>query len=827
MAKKGIYILEIFKEKGPLSIILKQLRSSLKALEIKSIKKKMILVFLVLALIPLLAMRLVVYPKAQDALQTSLIQNLQSVGHKQAELIKGWTEERKGDVRVIAENPFTLLASRVDTNDKRFWRLLRYTHYIRYEYGYKEILISDAEGIIHISTQKGRIGADVSEQEYFKKAMDGETFASQIFPSKELVESKYGRMETGVPTMVVATPITDQNKIMGVACLRVDVEKISELMRSIKLGESGETYLVNKQGFMITESRFATDLRNEGFIETDTTLEIKLINPEEGKFTKSVSECLKGHTGSDGEGYIDYRGVKVIGFWQWIPELDWGVIAEIDYNEGYIEVNRLRKNVNTIMIIVSLGVVALAVFMGQRMVAPILYLTDATRKMNTGDLTQDVDIHTKDEIGELAVSFNMMTRTIKKRNEELQSSNIFMESMFDAIMDPMTVLDKDGTIMQVNKVAMDTYGENIVGEKCYCVYKGRESICDHCPTMKSIETLLPASAEHYVERDHKYVFIASYPILNKEGELESIIKLVRDITEQKKLEKELQDYTANLEKTVEERTRDLKSTNEELKQRSVEIEKANEELRSLDKMKDVMIRDVTHELKSPVAQVQMAIDLWTNEAAKEKVDKEKGEKLSKIIDDNIQRLKKTIQSILDLSVLESGRVAYQKETLNIEEIVIQTAEGLKLIAEKKKLILTTRIPDKLPEVLGDKAEVTRVVSNLIDNAIKYSDTGEIVVSALRRRRDIEIAVKDQGIGLITPKGSFDKLFSRFYQERASADGSGVGLAICKKIVNAHGGKIWVESGGKGKGTTFRFTLPVASDGQKGPDATPSNPEVVA
>jgi signal transduction histidine kinase/HAMP domain-containing protein len=614
---------------------------------------------------------------------------------------------------------------------------------------------------------------------------------------------------------------------MGVACLRVDVEKISELMRSIKLGESGETYLVNKQGYMITESRFATDLRNEGLIESDTTLEIKLINPEAGKLTKSVAECLKGHTGSDGDGYLDYRGVKVIGFWQWIPELDWGVIAEIDYDEGYIEVNRLRKNVNTIMIIISVGVLVLAVFMGQRMVAPILYLTDATRKMNAGDLTQEVNIRTKDEIGELAVSFNMMTRTLKKRNEELQASNIFMESMFDAIRDPMTVLDKDGTIKQVNKVAIDTYGENIVGEKCYCVYKGRESICDNCPTMKSIETLLPETAEHYVERDKKYVFIASYPILDKEGKLESIIKLVRDITEQKRLEKELQEYTANLEKTVEERTRDLKSTNEELKQRSVEIEKANEELRSLDKMKDVMIRDVTHELKSPVAQVQMAIDLWTNEATKEKVDKEKGKKLSKIIYDNIQRLKKTIQSILDLSVLESGRVAYEKESLNIEEIVIQTAEGLKLIAEKKKLTLTTRIPDKLPEVLGDRAEVTRVVSNLIDNAIKYSESGEIVVSALRRPRDIEIAVKDQGIGLITPKGSFDKLFSRFYQERASADGSGVGLAICKKIVNAHGGKIWVESEGKGKGTTFKFTLPVDSDGQKGPDTLTSNPEEAA
>ena len=827
MDKKGIYILEIFKKKGPLSIIFEQLGSVLKAFEIKSIKKKMILVFLILALIPLLAMRLVVYPKAQDALQASLIQNLQSVGHKQAELVKGWTEERKGDVRVIAENPFTLLASRVSMNDKRFWRLLRYTHYIRYEYGYKEVLISDTEGIIHVSTQKGRIGADISEQEYFKKAMDGETFSSQIFPSKELVENKFGRMETGVPTMVVATPITDRNKIMGVACLRVDVGKISDLMKSIKLGESGETYLVNKQGYMITESLFSTDLRNEGLIDVGTTLEVKLIDPETGKLTKSVSECLKGHTGSDGEGYLDYRGINVIGFWQWIPELDWGVIAEIDYDEGYIEVHKLRHSVNTIMIIVSLGVVVLAVFMGQRMVAPILYLTDATRKMNTGDLTQEVNVRTRDEIGELAVSFNMMTRTIKKRNEELQSSNLFMESMFDAIRDPMTVLDSEGTIMQVNQVAMDTYGEGIIGQKCYCVYKGRESICDHCPTMRSIETLLPATAEHYVERDKKYVFIASYPILNKEGELESIIKLVRDITEQKKLEKELQEYTANLEKTVEERTRDLKSTNEELKQRSVEIEQANEDLRSLDKMKDVMIRDVTHELKSPVAQVQMAIDLWTNEATKEKVDKEKGKKLSKIIDDNIQRLKKTIQSILDLSVLESGRVAYQKEKLDLEEIVYQTAEGLKLIAEKKKLTLTTRIPDPLPEIFGDKAEITRVVSNLIDNAIKYSESGEIVVSALRRPADIEISVKDQGIGLITPKGSFDKLFSRFYQERASADGSGVGLAICKKIVNAHGGKIWVESEGKGKSTTFRLTLPIISKGQEGSLIPTSDPEEIA
>ena len=792
--------------KNMLPAIIENGKALFRAFEIKSIKKKTILLFLILALIPLLVMRLVIYPKAQNALQESLIQNLQSVGHKQAELIKGWTEERKGDVRVFAENPFTLLATRITMEDKRFWRVSRYTHYIRYEYGYKDILISDAEGIVHVSTTKGREGTDISEHEYFKKSMSGETFVSQIMHSKIPIENEFGKLELGLPTMVVSAPITDQNRIMGVACFRVDVSEISEFLRSIKLGTSGETYLIDKQGYMITESRFVPYLKKTGLVKRGTTLELKLINPETGKLTKSVSECLKGYEGYDGEGYLDYRGVKVIGFWQWIAELDWGIVAEIDYKEGYKEVIKLHRNVTTIMIIVTTGIIVFAFIMGQRMTAPILYLTDATRRMSSGDLTQNVNINSKDELGELANSFNMMARTIEKRNEELQSSNIFMESMFDAIMDPMTVLDKEGNILQVNKVAMDTYGENIVGEKCYCVYKGRESICDNCPTMQSIETLLPANAEHYVKRDNKYVFIASYPILNKEGKLESIIKIVRDITEQKKLEKELQDYTANLEKTVEERTRDLKLTNEEVKQRNIEIEKANEELRSLDKMKDSMIRDVTHELKSPVAQVQMAIGLWTGEANKEKMDKEKGKRLNTIIDDNIQRLKKTIQSILDLSVLESGRVAYQKENLDLEELINQVTAGLKLLAEKKNLSLTTRIPDKLPEVLGDRQEITRLISNLIDNAIKYSESGEIVVSALRRPKQIEISVKDQGIGLSTPKGSYDKVFDRFFQERPSSDGSGVGLAICKKIVEAHGGKIWVESEGKGKGTTFKFTL---------------------
>ncbi|GJQ57965.1 MAG: HAMP domain-containing protein [Candidatus Scalindua sp. AMX11] len=806
MEKKEIFFLEAVKDYLP-PTLLEKWKTILNTFGFHSIKKKIIILFVILTLIPLVVMRLVVYPKAQTALQETLIQNLQSVGHKQAELIKGWLEERKGDARVIAENPFTLLATRITMKDDRFWRLLSYAEYIKYEYGYKEILISDADGNVRISTTKGKESRNISGTEYFKKAMDGITFISQIIPSEIPIENEFGQLEEGLPTMIVSTPIADRNRIMGVACLRVDVKKISDLMRSIKLGESGETYLINKQGFMVSESRFISDLKKEGMIDKRTALVKKLINPETGKLTKSVSECLKGYEGYDGDGYIDYRGVKVIGFWSWIPELDWGVVAEIDFEEGYQAVHGLHRKVTSIMIILSMGMLVLAIFLGQRMAAPILYLTEATRKMASGDLTQSVNIHSKDELGELANAFNIMTTTIRKRNEELQSTSNFMESIFNAIKDTMTVLDKDGNILQVNKVAMDTYGKDIIGKKCFCVYKGRDSICDACPTMKAIATLSPSTSEHYIERDKKHVSIASYPILDSDGKLKSVIKIVRDISEQKKLEHELQNYTTNLEKTIEERTSDLKLSNKELEQRNLEIEKANEELRGLDKMKDTMIRDVSHELKSPVAQVKMAIDLWNIEVNKENVDRAKEQRLNQIINDNIQRLQKTIQSILALSVLEAGRAKYEKERLNLTELILQTAEGLKLIAEKKNLSLETKVPDKLPEVLGDKQEITRVVSNLIDNAIKYSETGEIVVSAMRRTKELEVAVKDTGIGLSLPKEEYYKLFDRFFQEKARSDGSGVGLAICKKIIEAHGGKMWVESEGKGRGSTFKFTLP--------------------
>ncbi|HHT9161867.1 MAG TPA: ATP-binding protein [Candidatus Brocadiia bacterium] len=777
----------------------------------KSIKTKLVFLFLVLALIPILLMRLVAYPIMQKALQNSLIQNLEGVGHKQAESVQRWMDERTGDSKVITNNPFALLSTRINESDKPFPELLKYLKFIKDEYGYKEIFITDTTGMIRIATDEWKVGTYVSGFEYFHEALKGKTFISKVEPSVVPIENEHGELESGVPTMFVSSPIKDKNIIMGVVCMRIDFMQISKLMRSIKLGESGETYLINRDGVMLTESRFVSHLKEAGLIKKRSALELKVVTPKTEELTKGVKECLKGKEGFDGNGYLDYRGAKVLGFWQWIPELQWGVISEIDVDEGYRAVYRLKRNIFILFAGAMTAVIVVSITLAKMVSEPILRLTDATKKMAAGDLSQRVQNRADDEIGALANSFNIMASTINKRNEELQAAKLYLESMFDAIKDAITVLDKDGTIIKVNQAAIDQYGPDLAGKKCYQAYKSRDSICEDCPTVRTIETHKPSSAEHFIPRNAKTVLITSYPLLDNNGNLNAVIKVVRDITEQKKLEKELQNHTVKLEKTVEKRTHDLKIANEELGRRFIELEKANEELRSLDKMKDSIIRDVTHELKSPVAQVKMAIDLWAEEIKKEKIDRRKEEMFSGIVNNNIERLQKTIKRILDLSSLEAGRVKFKKEPLQIEELINHVVIGQMLVARKKGLTLWADVSEKLPMVYADREEIIRVISNLIDNAIKYTEKGEVVISARKIDSAVEVAVSDTGIGIGLPKGQFPRLFERFFQERARVDGAGVGLAICKTIIEAHGGKIWAESDGRGKGATFKFTLPITKE----------------
>lgn len=392
---------------------------------LNSIRSKTIILFLLFSGIPLLTTRLLGFPRVWKAFQEVRIRDLESVGHKQAAFISAWMKERKGDVTTTANEHLVMSFLKFNHDDKEFKELISYIQLVKDNYGYKEIFLADGQGKIRVSTRKDVLGFSIAEFDYFQEALKGNVFITRIHPSVFPIQNEFGEMEKGVPTLLVSSPVRDEkHNTIGVLSMRVDVEVLSREMRRVKLGETGETYLVDENGYMITESRFASILREMGLLEKRTALESKLVVPGTGQFTKGVRACLKGETGCDAEGYLDYRGVKVLGFWQWIPEYNWGLMSEMDVDEAYRDLYALNRALICIALALTLATWMAAVFIGRKFTAPIHCLISATRTIASGDLSRAVGLRSRDEFGELATAFDSMREELSQKRQKLEELSI-------------------------------------------------------------------------------------------------------------------------------------------------------------------------------------------------------------------------------------------------------------------------------------------------------------------------------------------------------------------------------------------------------------------
>ncbi|MFQ5957626.1 MAG: cache domain-containing protein, partial [Candidatus Brocadiales bacterium] len=379
-----------------------------------SIRVKLIVIFLLWSLAPLLMLKFVVFPiVVQSAFEQTVIQNLRGVGHKQKEFVFSWMRERKDDAFLLVTDPYVRDFYSMTPDSEEYRKLLARLEMARDTHGYKEIIICGGDGSVFASTEKESVGIQMAEYDYFQEAVRGKTFVSQVKPSILPVLNEFGEKESGVPTFFVSAPIRDEKyNIRGVLVLQVDRVFLSREMRKVKLGETGETYLVNKDGFMITESKFIPTIRQMGLINKRTSLELKVVDPNTGRLTKATEECLKGREGYDAHGYPDYRGVPVLGVWHWLPEYEWGVISEIDVDEAYGSIHALKKHFFYIIITLFAVLVVVVLYVGRRIVVPIIHVNEATKKIASGDYTQRLKVTTNDELGELASSFNSMAKTL-------------------------------------------------------------------------------------------------------------------------------------------------------------------------------------------------------------------------------------------------------------------------------------------------------------------------------------------------------------------------------------------------------------------------------
>jgi two-component system, NarL family, sensor histidine kinase BarA len=263
--------------------------------------------------------------------------------------------------------------------------------------------------------------------------------------------------------------------------------------------------------------------------------------------------------------------------------------------------------------------------------------------------------------------------------------------------------------------------------------------------------------------------------------------------------------------TVEEASRELTEKNRRLAQ-------AVERLQEADRVKSNFLATVSHELRTPLTSVIGYSEMLLEGIAGELNDEQR-EYVRTVMEKGDQLLQ-LITGILDISRMEAGEMKIDKQPFDLDEVVTVALSTIAPHARRKKLIMSCTVPPSLPLVLGDRDKIRQVLLNLLGNAVKFTpEGGKVEVAATLAAllpaadsgRAVRISVHDSGIGV--PPEHQKRVFDPFFQVDNSSTreygGTGLGLSIVKRLVEAHGGVVWVESEA-GKGSTFAFTVPLAA-----------------
>jgi signal transduction histidine kinase len=262
------------------------------------------------------------------------------------------------------------------------------------------------------------------------------------------------------------------------------------------------------------------------------------------------------------------------------------------------------------------------------------------------------------------------------------------------------------------------------------------------------------------------------------------------------LYEETASFNIKLKKEIERATSDLRS--------------ANEELKKLDEAKSEFISIASHQLRTPLTAIKGYVSMiLEGDFGKPAV---KNVPPLKNVFESSERLIKLIENLLNISRIESGRIKYEFKIIQLEDMVASVISELEQVAQKKNIKLIYKSPAKpLPKIKVDEEKIRQVVMNIIDNAVKYTNAGSVEVRLGLEENNIKFCVSDTGMGI--KKEDLPNLFKKFSRGSGTflvhTEGTGLGLYVARQMIEMHKGKVWAESEGEGKGSSFIFLLPVA------------------
>lgn len=393
----------------------------------------------------------------------------------------------------------------------------------------------------------------------------------------------------------------------------------------------------------------------------------------------------------------------------------------------------------------------------RRTIRPLVQLTKAAESIAAGNYDDIPRSNFRNEIGVLTQAFNHMSLQIQNQLAALDTEKRKFSKIVDQMADGIVIVDSEGKVVLLNPAARSMLSDikEVENGKSLAQTIRYYQIVELYN--KTIDTRNPQSAYIELQRTQKYVHIISSIL---EGtETFGVLMLFQDMTQQRNLERMRQEFVSN----------------------------------------------VSHELRTPLASMRALNE--TIERSFESDPSSSKYFLSKM-GVEIEKLDQMVMELLDLARIESGRVQLKKTIGNIPQILEQSVNRMKMQAERAGIEIGSQCSETLPGVMMDVERIEQVLVNLIHNAIKFTPPdGKIILSAEVEKDSIIIHVNDTGMGI--SEEDLPRIFERFFKTdpARSTGGTGLGLSIAKHVIEAHGGKIWVESV-VGVGSTFSFTLPI-------------------
>jgi signal transduction histidine kinase len=655
---------------------------------------------------------------------------------------------------------------------------------------------------------------DLSQDPKFTEAVAHKVYYGPVYFRRE-----------SEPYMTLALAGTRRDA--GVSVAEVNLKLIWDVILQIKVGDRGQAYVVDAQGRLIAHPDISLVLRN-----TDMTRLAQVKAARSAGADPSVEPVQETQ---------DVRGRDVLTAYAPVAALGWLVFAELPLDEAYaplyVSIERSGALLFAGLVLAFLS----GLFLARRMVGPIQALRAGAARIGSGDLGQRISIKTGDELEALADQFNDMAGRLQEsysgleqkveiRTRELGQSVAEMRALGEVSQAVNSTLDVETVLNTIVTKAVQlsgtdagaiyvfdeslkqfrlrsTYGmtdEMIAGIKEHHIGFGdavEQAAGQRVPVQMADLREQPPSPVNDLILKAGYRALLVVPLLGRDA-------IVGALVVRRKQPGEFPKQTTDLLQTFAAQSV-LAIQNARLFR---EIEDKSRQLAVASQHKSQFLANMSHELRTPLNAILGYTELMLDQIYGEVPDKMRG--VLDRVQNNGRHLLGLINDVLDLSKIEAGQLTLALTDYSIADVVQTVLTAVEPLANAKHIALTSELPPNLPRARGDERRIAQVLLNLVGNAIKFTDTGEVAVRASAANGSFTVAVRDTGPGI--PESDHAKIFEEFQQADTSSTrtkgGTGLGLAIVKRIVEMHGGRIGVESI-VGKGSTFAFTLPVIVDKQ--------------